>query len=285
MTPRVDTRDAADVEAAVISEYQRSFPSASTEAIAQAFDWARECFEGRYPGYQAIDARYHDFEHTLQGTLCLSRLLAGYVEAKAQPEISPRQFALAIMAVLMHDTGYLKPTGDDEGTGAKFTLVHVQRSADFAGVLLDAKGGYAAEEVSAVQNMIKCTGVNANLDKIPFNSKMERVLGFALATADLVGQMAAPDYIDKLDILFSEFEEAARFRPPDMPPMKGFGSAMDLRQQTPGFWRKYVVPKITNDFMALFEYLRRPWPDGPNPYILAIESNIARLQEELKMVA
>ena len=33
-------------------------------------------------------------------------------------------------------------------------------------------------------------------------SELERVLGFALATADLVGQMAADDYVDKLPELY-----------------------------------------------------------------------------------
>jgi hypothetical protein len=284
MNPRVDTRDASAVESVVVSVFRRSFPGVTPAVIEQAFDWARDCFEGRYPGYQAIDARYHDFEHTLQGTLCLARLLGGYIRARVQPAISPRHFELAILAVLMHDTGYLKPEGDEEGTGAKFTLVHVARSAAFAEQLL-SKHGFKLQEIAAVQHMIKCTGVNANLSQIPFADETERLLGFALATSDLLGQMAARDYVDKLDILFSEFEEAARFRPPDLPPMKGFGSAMDLRQQTPGFWKHYVLPKIQKEFLSLCDYLRDPWPDGPNPYLAAIESNIARLQEELKMVA
>jgi hypothetical protein len=284
MNPRVDTRDASAVEAVVVSIFRRSFPGVTPAVIEQAFDWVRDAFEGRHPGYQAIDARYHDFEHTLQGTLCLARLLGGYVRAKARPVLTHRHFELAILAVLMHDTGYLKPLGDEEGTGAKFTLVHVARSAAFAGNLLESHG-FKPQEIAAVQHMIKCTGLNANLAQIPFADETERILGFSLATADLLGQMAAHDYVDKLDILFSEFEEAARFRPPDHPPMKGFGSAMDLRQQTPGFWKHYVLPKVQKEFLSLHDYLRDPWPDGSNSYIAAIEANIARLQEELKMVA
>ena len=37
-----------------------------------------------------------------------------------------------------------------------------------------------------------------------------RIVGFALGTADLLGQMAAPDYVDKLPVLYDEFVEAAR---------------------------------------------------------------------------
>ena len=57
--------------------------------------------------------------------------------------------------------------------------------------------------------MIRCTGVNAALSVIPFQSEMEKVAGFALGTADLLGQMAAEDYVDKLPILYAEFAEAA----------------------------------------------------------------------------
>jgi hypothetical protein len=37
--------------------------------------------------------------------------------------------------------------------------------------------------------MIRRTGINARLSEIPFASELERTVGFALATADLLGQM------------------------------------------------------------------------------------------------
>ena len=57
--------------------------------------------------------------------------------------------------------------------------------------------------------MIFCTGINAALDKIPFQSEAEKIVGFALGTADLLGQMAADDYVEKLPVLYAEFAEAA----------------------------------------------------------------------------
>ena len=38
---------------------------AELEFMPKIFGWAVEAFEGRYKDYQAIDAKYHDFEHTL----------------------------------------------------------------------------------------------------------------------------------------------------------------------------------------------------------------------------
>src|SRR5690606_10931 len=102
---------------------------------------------------------------------------------------------LGLLAILMHDTGYLKRRDDTGGTGAKYTLIHVERSMEFAAELL-RENHFTDSEINAVQNMIRCTGVNVNLAAIPFQSEEERIAGFALGTADLLGQMAAKDYVD-----------------------------------------------------------------------------------------
>ena len=72
----------------------------------------------------------------------------------------------------------------------------------------------------------------------------------SLVSAALLGQMAAPDYVDKLPLLFEEFVEAGHFN--GQPgAMGGFASAHDLRARTPAFWDNYVKPKIERDFAAL----------------------------------
>jgi hypothetical protein len=58
--------------------------------------------------------------------------------------------------------------------------------------------------------MIRCTGVNADLKSIPFQSELERKMGFALGTADLLGQMAR-GLRRQAGILFLEFDEANHF--------------------------------------------------------------------------
>jgi hypothetical protein len=190
-------------------------------------------------------------------------------------------FELGMLAMLTHDTGYLKKRGDNEGTGAKYTLIHVDRSIQFAGELMRGHG-FQIEEIQAVQNMIRCTGVNVKLDTIQFQSQLERIVGYALGTADLLGQMAASDYVDKLPILYLEFAEASRHSPDGKMKAGGFfTSAEDLLQKTPLFWEGYVRNKINRDFLGLYRCLNDPYPDGPNPYLQRIESNIARLSREL----
>jgi hypothetical protein len=92
--------------------------------------------------------------------------------------------------------------------------------------------------------------------------------------------MAADDYIDKLEILFLEFEESNRYNNRQAGP-EVFTSAADLRRRTPLFWSHYVRPKIERDFLGMYKYLATPYPDGPNEYIQRIEANIARLERQL----
>lgn len=282
MRSKVDTKDSEAVESKVQALYLAMYPEADRSFVANAFAWARTCFAGEYRDYQPIDARYHDFEHTLQGTLCMVRLLRGRQLAGAKPRLHHGLFKLGLLAILMHDTGYLKKRDDLEGTGAKYTLIHVNRSADFAAVLL-AEKGYRPGEILAVQNMIRCTGVNVNLGAIPFQNGMERMVGFALGTADLIGQMAAADYIPKLPILFQEFAEADRFNAGNKLPRMVFSSAFDLLQKTPAFWDNYVRPRINDEFEGLYKFLADPYPDGLNLYLERIEANIRRLREQVSL--
>lgn len=281
MAPEVETKQTTAVEAAVQSIYRATFPGRDTNSfIPHAFQWATDFFTGNYRDYQPIDAMYHDFEHTLQGTLCLARIMQGYRNAAAEPELTQKMFELAILAILLHDTGYLKRREDTEGTGAKYTLIHVSRSVAFAGMLLSEKG-FPEEDIKSVQNMIRCTGVNVNLSVIPFQDELERKIGFALGTADLLGQMAAPDYVEKLPILYAEFEESARYNAGRGTGAGVFSSARDLMEKTPVFWEKYVMAKINGDFQQMYTYLNAPYPQGPNPYIVRIRGNMGKLQAYL----
>jgi hypothetical protein len=184
-----------------------------------------------------------------------------------------------LIGILLHDTGYLKLRNDREGTGAKYTLIHVNRSCEFAARLLGEKR-FREPEIAAVQHMIRCTGVNVDLASIPFGSEEERLIGFALGTADLLGQMAAVDYVEKLPVLFAEFEESARFNAGKRSAVGLFNSADELMRKTPAFWAGYVRPKLEREFAGLHEFLHDPWPDGPNWYLQRIAENIDRLNRQ-----
>ena len=284
MFSAVDTKDATAVEREVRVIFHEMFPGSDDGFIARAFSWVVACFGGNWPGYQAIDARYHDLEHTLQGTLCLARLLRGRHVANATPWLTEKLFELGLLAILLHDTGYLKRAEDGDGTGAKYTLTHVRRSAEFAREFL-SKHGYSETDIGAVQNMIRCTGVNADLATIPFANELEKTVGFSLGTADLLGQMAADDYVEKLPVLYQEFAEAVRFNAGQGGKAISFNSAEELMRNTPVFWEHYVWPKISEDFGQLHQYLADPFPGGPNFYLDRIEANLARLRRRFAPAA
>ena len=283
MPPLVDTHDIHAVEESVQAAGKSMFPEANGEFVAHAFRWARDCFAGRCPGYLPIDARYHDLEHTLQGTACMFAILQSRHEAHATPLCTRRMFELGLLAILLHDTGYLKRSADVAGTSAKYTLVHVKRSMDFAAQLL-REHGLRPTDIQAVQNMISCTGVNVDLSRIPFQSEVERVVGFALGTGDLIGQMAADDYVEKLPVLYEEFAEAQQFSGGQASTRTLFASADDLMRNTPLFWQNYVKPKIEKDFQGVHKFLNDPYPDGFNLYMERIEINLSRLREQLTCV-
>lgn len=275
----VVTKDPTAVEVEVQRAYLAIFPGGDRLFVPRAFGWVIECFTGNYADYQAVDAKYHDLEHTMQGTLCMGRLLHARHRAGPAPVLTEKYFQLGILGILLHDTGYLKRRSDTQGTGAKYTATHVQRSAEFAQHLMTEKG-FAATDIQAVQHMIRCTGIDAPVAKLLFQSELEKTVGHALATADLLGQMAAEDYVDKLPTLYTEFAEAAKHDRGHTDFISKFGDAGDLIQRTPRFWHDYVRPRLERDFGGLHRFLNDPYPGGPNWYVQQIEANVKRIGEQ-----
>ena len=202
-------------------------------------------------------------------------MLHGWHKSGSGPRLDERAVRLGLVAILFHDTGYLKSRGDTDGTGAKFTPIHVQRSADFAQRIL-SQHGFSPGDIQEIQSMIRCTGVNANVQALFFDRAVDRQVGCVLATADLLGQMAASDYIEKLPLLYDEFAEAARHNP-EIAALQMFSSASDLIRKTPAFWKHHVRDRLNREFEGVYRYLNDPWPDGFNPYLARIEANIARI--------
>ena len=67
----------------------RCSPTASARSCRAAFGWAARVLRAaRHPDYLPIDARYHDLEHTMQGALCLARLLQGRHARRPSPALT-----------------------------------------------------------------------------------------------------------------------------------------------------------------------------------------------------
>ncbi len=223
-------------------------------------------FEGELPGYQACDTLYHDLEHTMECSLAMSRILSGMYKANGNC-LTPQLAEWGLVASLLHDTGYIKTEGDYTGTGAKYTKTHILRGAHFIARHMRAYG-YTDRAVAAIQNMIWCTGFDVDLRKVLFQDQHERVLGCCLGTADLLGQMASPRYVEKLPILFFELAEGG---------IQDFRDPEDLMRKTPNFFHSAVMNRCNEDLEGTYRFLDHCFPDGQNHYLMAIERNLAAL--------
>jgi hypothetical protein len=229
-------------------------------------------FAGRFWSFLPIDVRYHDLQHSAQASMCLLALGEGQRRAGVN-SLSIRDLELGLAAMMLHDTGFLKTRGDEAGTGAKYTHSHVLRSCALAASVLPPLG-LRRDEVDDVLGMIRCTGLAGRPDKTNFSSDSRRLVACMVATSDYIGQMAAPEYPEKLPFLFGEFEEADDFS--NIPREKRmFTSVNHLLAATGAFWRDFVLPKLDNDLVGVYRFLETPGQPGRNPYIAAIERNVA----------
>ena len=279
MFPLVDTKNATAVASFVAHTFDRIHPGAGWSWLRTLFNDIEELFSGRRPDYAAIDLRYHDLEHTLQATVCLCLLLKNRHLAGSLPALDARHFELSISAVLLHDTGYLKLQSDRGGTGAKYTYCHVLRSCAFAATYLPTIGAND-QEIEIVLNAINCTGPANEIAQVHFRDPVARVIGCALGTADYLGQMSAPDYLDELEDLFLEFQEADEFVHVPVS-RRVFKSASDLIERTPAFWQQFVRRKLELDFQGMYRFLAEPHVGGRNFYLEAVERNIAEIARRI----
>jgi hypothetical protein len=232
-------------------------------------------FGGRDERYNAIDMAYHNIEHTFQTALCLARMYAGRADVTELVPLAPSDFRRALAAMLFHDTGYLKSRGDSQGTGAKYTFIHEQRSTELATAML-SEIGWPESELESIRLFILCTGPTSRPDRLPFKTSIDAELGAMVCTADFLGQMSDPNYIKKLPGLFSEFEEAYDVRGLTEE-LRPFHSPRELLEKTPTFWRSFVLPKLSGECRAVYRYLAVPPCSGENPYIRAVETHLSSL--------
>ena len=272
----VKTDDPQAVEAILIEIAEDCFPGQDLEKISPLVTAVNELYGGNIPPWQASDMAYHDFEHTLQVTLCWARMFQSLKNNRNTYPVVYADFLLGIAACLLHDTGYLKESDDPSGTGAKYVLIHEHRSCRISRRFL-MRLNWPDTPIGVVQRMIASTGPRAVIDGIPFVSPTEKVLAQMLATADFLAQMADPRYLDKLPSLFKEFEEFDRLRGLSQTE-RPFPNLDSLVSSTPQFWYQFVLPRLKVDYDGVYRLLNQPYPNGGNVYLKQAEANIDALK-------
>jgi hypothetical protein len=274
----IDFSRTADVRMLVRERHQRLFGPGGDGYIDEYMDATESLFSGGYRGFRPMDTAYHDIRHTLQASLCLVELIHRREFFGAAPRISAHDFERALIAMLFHDLGYLKKADDHEGSGAKYTHLHEQRSCEFARAFLEQRGR-PEDDIRFIENVIGSTGPRTDLATVAYRSETERLLGQAACTADYFGQMSDPEYPDRLEVLFGEFEESYLFQqiPRDEWP---FASYEDLLRSTPDFWHVFVRHKLDVECGRVWEHLTHPMT-GENLYVASVERNLALIRDRI----
>jgi len=243
------------------------------EPVDRVFTDIVKLFKGNYFGYQECLTGYHDIKHTLDAMLATVRLIHG---ADLQGEtITPEGVTLGIISSLMHDTGYILTMDDDARSGGKYTLVHIDRSIEFMERYIQTNE-LSKDAFLGCQEIMHCTGVKTDIDKIPFNTAECELIGKIMGTADLLGQMADRTYLEKLPFLYHEFREAK---------IDTYASVMDLFEKSQDFYattRKRFAEELggVNRF-ARHHFIKR-WNIDGDLYADAIERNMEYLKHVLK---
>ena len=183
----VDVSNADETLKEVIHICRLIKPDFNTDELTEAFREIQNLFKGNYPGFQACNTKYHDFAHTLMVLLAMARLMHG--ACLQGISFSYKDINLGMISALMHDAGYMQSVDDVNGTGAKFTLIHIERSIQFIQNHYAGKACFA-DDMNNFSDILQCTGLKTDIPNMKFTTEKIALLGKMLGTADLLGQMA-----------------------------------------------------------------------------------------------
>lgn len=246
-------------------------PDYDTSQFEMAYNDIICLFNGEYPGYRASNTKYHNLEHTCAVTLAVTRLIHGlHVQGN---NFSSRVIELGLISSLFHDTGLIQKTEEDEGTGAKYTIGHEERSIELMGNYL-ASNDFSTEDITDCRHIIMCTILTLPFEEIPFKSDEIGTIGRILGSADLIAQMADRNYLEKLPLLFLEFEEAK---------MPGFETPLELFKYTEEFYHSVVRTRLREELgnvssAALFHF-KKCWNIDQDLYAEAMTNNIKYMKK------
>jgi hypothetical protein len=260
-----------------------SWPRLALRPVERAFADFDALFAGRMPGYAGVDTVYHDRQHTLDVTLAMARLLAGY-ERQAEPEqqLGEERAVLGVVLALFHDVGYLRRSTDQtEANGAEFTRNHVSRGAEFLQQYLPQIGLAPWAPIAA--QLVHFTGYERPFSQIVTGDSRDVQLGHLLGTADMIAQLSDRCYLEKCrDRLYPEFVLGGVAMSTDEGRREvRYASGLDLLRQTPDFVNQTLTTRLDTAFDRSYRFLEILF-DGRNPYIEAINRNVQYLEHVLR---
>jgi hypothetical protein len=265
-----NSRDFAEVRAEVQRLVRAFAPGHDMRLIDHAFDLLEAGCTGRLDGYAALQTPYHDRVHMLEVVLCSVRLL--HALHLGGQRVDALTIDASIVGALLHDSGYLMNEAEARqatGSGAQFTLTHVVRGVVFAETRLESL--MSPELLSATGKVILTTDHRPGAVMPVYDTSAERLAAQVTATADLVGQMANREYLERLMLLYFEFREAG---------IDLFSDVHDLLEKTDGFY-KLMAARLQNELGGLAPQLIRHFAQERgvhrNYYTESIDRNLGYL--------
>jgi hypothetical protein len=254
----------------------------SFDTLWMAFHDFRRLFRGQFEGYVGCDTLYHDQQHSLDVTLAMARLLAGYQQSCAPTDrLGVERTVTGLICALFHDAGYIRRTGERNRNGAEFTAVHIARGAEFLGGYLPLVG--LGSSVAVARQIVHFTGYELSFNDIELDDPRDSLVGHLLGTADMLAQMADRCYLEKCrDRLYGEFVlagVAVELKGPQEQLVR-YASGEDLLCKTLGFWEDSARTRLEQRFNHAYRYME-PLFNGQNPYMMAIEHNLSYLRRLL----
>ncbi|NKC14471.1 MAG: metal-dependent phosphohydrolase [Gammaproteobacteria bacterium] len=224
------------------------------------------------------DALYHNVEHSIMVTIVGQEILRG--KYLREGSVSAREWVHFIISLLCHDIGYVKGIcpGDtqttaiinDRGesvelppgcTGAFLTPYHVERGKIFV--------RHRFKDHPVISAKVIARNIEHTRFPVPQagdSHDEDNDYPGLVRSADLIGQLADPNYLQKLPALFHEFAETGANK------SIGYESPDDVRENYPNFYWRFVSPHVG----SAVEYLRvtregRQWEAGLYSHIFSEE--------------
>jgi hypothetical protein len=267
-----NSRDFGEVRAEVARLVHAISPGHEMAYIDHAFALAETASQGMLLGYSSLLTPYHDQGHMLEVVLCGARLLHGL--HLAGELIDALTIDACIVGALLHDTGYLMDNDEVSGTGAQFTLTHVVRGAVFAETQL--VNVLPPDLMVATSKVILATDHRPIAVMPEFSSRAQRIAAQVTATADLIGQMANREYLERLLLLYYEFNEAG---------ITLFKDVHDLLEKTGSFYHM-MHGRLQNELGNLTPHLTKHFDQARgvrrNFYTESVDRNLDYLANLVK---
>lgn len=248
-------------------------PDFLTKEIADVYHDVIRLFQGKYEGYKACNTEYHDLRHTMDVFLATTRLIHGtFIDGEI---LSEKTVNICIISALMHDTGYNQTIDDTTGTGAKYTANHVLRSIEFCSRYF-ADSPYFRHDLDSFRDVLLCTGYTQRINEIRFSDHEVETAGKILGAADLLGQMADRNYLEKLLFLYFEFKEAG---------ITGYEDEYDLLKKSLEFY-SMTLKRLESDLGNVHRHMRSHfkirWGIDEDLYMESMKNNIDYLNHVIR---